>query len=90
MFTSYTERFPHCVEQTELKCLCVCMYGGGDLAEKMPAVASHSRGLEANDGTPGKSLRHRVCFFFGFVLALVCTKKEKKKDRDQLLESRRE
>lgn len=62
---------------------------GGDSAEKMPAVASHSRGLEAKDGAPGKSLHHRVCYF-GFVLALVCTKKEEKKDRDQLLESRRE
>ena len=29
MFTSYTERFPHCVGQTALKSLCVCMYGGG-------------------------------------------------------------
>lgn len=45
----------------------------------MPAVASHSRGLEANDGTPGKSLRHRVCFFLVLFWPWSAQRKKRKK-----------
>ena len=45
----------------------VCLYvRGRRLAEGTPAVTSHSRGLEAKDGAPGKSLHHRVCFLVLF------------------------